>query len=297
MEGLIYRLQQKARYHLSGDPLKKRIAEINRFREEVTFNNHTFGIDGLEIPRKFSFLLERYDVFKSLLSLPGTSFEADGEQVIFEIDGIKLAVTTAEELFIIQEVFLTKSYEIVVTAPYVVIDIGMNVGYASLFFAKNPQVKKVIGFEPFKPTFEQATKNFKLNPSCRDKIYPHNLGLGKKNETMEARFSEDLKGKNSLFRSNKGDLHLIDIKKASVVLNEIFLTGPLDDFFIKMDCEGAEFDIFKDFIENGLNRQVMGFIIEWHFRYPQVIIDFLVKEGFKIHVNDHSGIGLIIAFR
>ena len=74
----------------------------------------------------------------------------------------------------------------------IVIDIGMNVGIASLFFATLPHVEKVYAFEPFKAPYLRAMDNFKLNPALSAKIQAYNFGLSNKFEELDV-LAEELR--------------------------------------------------------------------------------------------------------
>lgn len=67
---------------------------------------------------------------------------------------------------------------------FVVFDLGMNRGYATLYFAEDSRCLKVYGFEPVKETFDRAQVNIALNPHLEGKIAVHNFGLGKNAETV-----------------------------------------------------------------------------------------------------------------
>lgn len=67
---------------------------------------------------------------------------------------------------------------------YMVLDMGANRGYASLYFAMQKWCKKVFAFELFPQTAQQAQENLALNPTLESKITLHKYGLGSK-ETIE----------------------------------------------------------------------------------------------------------------
>ena len=100
---------------------------------------------------------------------------ADGLAV--EVSGIRMEVSIPEQIFIIDEVFSEKVYGLVSNGPAQVIDIGVNIGTATLYFANHPWVNKVIGFEPIEPTYRKAKHNIALNPLIASKISLFNFGL------------------------------------------------------------------------------------------------------------------------
>lgn len=118
--------------------------------------------------------------------------EQCGNFHVTEIDGVRVAqgnglnlgyIFDGDGILIVEEIFKNDEYNFDIGGPAVVIDIGMHIGLASLYFAARDDVEGVYGFEPFKPTFEQAMFNFKINEKYADKIHPHNYGLGDREST------------------------------------------------------------------------------------------------------------------
>jgi len=294
----IYRQNQKWKYHTATDSFEKKVAEINRFEQIIWLDKSLFSIKGcdLNLSRQYhSFIVDRIDLFIALLLGRGR-FELSTNDLIYIIDNIKLRVTTAEEIYILHEVFFEGCYRISVKEKFNVIDIGMNVGYTSLFFASNPHVMKIYGYEPFKPTFMDAQKNILLNPQLSAKIAPFNFGLGNEFEKRILHFSSNLKGKNSMYNDAMGNEE-IELRKAREIIGYVISRNPTESYFIKMDCEGAEFEIFENLQQGNIPDQIFGFIIEWHQKSPQPIIDILISNNFKVQMRGKDRIGIITAFR
>jgi FkbM family methyltransferase len=138
--------------------------------------------------------------------------------------------------------------------------------------------------------------NFKKNAPLSAKIIPHNYGLSLKSERRQLQYSAVLKGKNSTQVEHTGN-EVIELKEAYKVLDELIGANNQERFFIKMDCEGAEFEIFNSLESKRIHEQIFGFIIEWHFKDPQPIIDVLLLNNFKVQMSGGQEIGLITAFR
>ncbi len=293
----LYRQRQKWIYHTAKDSFVKKIAEINRFGRLVTLNKSSFIVKGCDINfsrSQHAFIVERLSIFKRLLHYG--AIQNVNENLFYTIDGVKLRITTSEEISIINEIFIGGCYNVIVRENFNVVDIGMNVGFASLYFAFNPKVNKVFGFEPFKPTYEDAQFNFSLNPQSASKISTFNFGLSKEDKSIVISYSSTLKGKNtSINKDTKGER--IELKETHGVLDEILKVNKDYPIFVKMDCEGAEFQIFESLAQNGIPKEVFGFIIEWHERLPVTIVQTLFANDFKVHQNGREKIGLIVAFR
>jgi FkbM family methyltransferase len=184
--------------------------------------------------------------------------------VYLQKDSIRFC-TTAEYPWIVREVFAQHIYFIhpkhLKSRDYVVFDFGMNRGYASLYFASQGWCKAVHGFELNEYTFVLAQENISLNPQLRDKIAIYNFGLGKSDEQLECyylphrdgicttsyEFLEDY-APEELDKVVKKE---ISIRKTSTVLQELVgAADPDQRFVLKIDVEGAEYDIIEDLTLN-----------------------------------------------
>jgi FkbM family methyltransferase len=295
---LIYRLNQKWKYHTARTSFEKKVAEINRNHPLIFLLATTFTIKGSELVfdrEHHAFIADRFQLFRELMEGNGT-FRIQGNDLLYVIGDIKMKVTTSEEIFIIHEIFIQCCYSIAAPWTFNVFDIGMNVGYASLFFAGSQRVNKVYGFEPFPPTFEDARTNFNLNPALSGKLVLHNFGLGARSEKRNLVYSRDFKGKNSTSEGGMEGSQEVEIRNALQVFGEIIDRSPQEQYFVKMDCEGAEFEIIES-LKGGIPQQIFGFIIEWHYHNPKPIVNALVAQGYKVQQRGTTDIGLITAFR
>ena len=110
----------------------------------------------------------------------------DGEdEISFAWLGIKCIIKNDDDLIVINEVLNFNKYKFAIAGESWVIDVGMNVGLASLYFARMPAVRAVHSFEPFSRPFARALTNFALNPELSVKIKPHQIGLSGKTEVLE----------------------------------------------------------------------------------------------------------------
>ena len=97
----------------------------------------------------------------------------DDGNVLVQAGTIKLLWKYDIEKIITKEVFYKERYNWGGRNDrYVVFDIGMNVGIASLFFAQRNDVECVYGFEPFPVTYQRALENISLNVKLMKKIVP-----------------------------------------------------------------------------------------------------------------------------
>ena len=300
----LYRQKQRYKYHTAKDKFEKKVAEINRFDEQVLFDYSNFKIKGIDLffrRGQHEFILDSFDLLVKLIYKSTGRFVVKDDEIFFYIRGLKLRVQTAEEIFILNEIFFENCYNFFIPdKEVVIIDVGMNVGFASLFFSTKPEVKRIYAFEPFNSTYSNAMKNLEFNPDFRNKIISYNFGWSNSTKTNEVTCSSKNRGRNrtvSLAESNDEKVSVQLYNGAEQLLN-IVNENDNKTIIIKMDCEGAEFEIFESLFNLKLPKQVKGIMLEWHFSEPSKIQSYLVESNFKL-VNTSLGenTGLIYGFR
>lgn len=257
-------------------------------------------------PGDFYFVLERYDVLRNLQAKLNATISIQENQLIVSFDNLVFNPTTAEELFILEEVYVNGTYNFSHNNLLVVIDVGMNVGFASLFFAHHKQVNAVYSFEPFNATFTQALKNIGLNPSLTNKIKPSNFGLSDQEEELTVDYNYENKGQvgvhgTSLIRSeiNHTEKATISLQAASPVIKKIIEQHSGQRFALKLDCEGAEYVILKSMASENLLSFFDLIFIEWHEKGPDELLTILKGQNFSAFYQQASAkkVGMIYAVR
>lgn len=280
---------------------------INKLVKKKTLENI---LDELGLPNIYpipKFMLDSKSYLLKLKSLPSTLFQLNEENIIISIYGINYFISTREEVFILYEIFINGIYNFEFSDPCVVIDIGMNVGFASLFFASKENVEKVISYEPFQPTYKKALRNFQLNPNISKKITPINLGAGLKDEKRIVDYCEEWAGSATI----TDDLHFHPKAMAKITQEEISIVSANQLFhnisrefsgikkIYKIDCEGSEYDIFSALASFQKDQLPEVFMVEWHYRGPEDIVKYLSSRGylsFSLFPNSIT-IGMIYAFK
>lgn len=229
--------------------------------------------------------------------------------LILQLGKIRAEITTLEELYILNEIIIDGCYNFLSPdTGIIVMDIGLNVGMASLFFAQSEAVSRVYSFEPFEPTFKQALKNIALNDDdIRNKIVPANYGIA--GVSREEEWDYDYSGKGNMglrnsFEENqttgtgRNNKVRVVLKGISEVLPEIMSRHPSQRIVLKVDCEGAEYEILEKLSATGLLKQIHILMIEWHLKGPQELTSLLQKNGFALmsQLPLNKVTGMIYAF-
>lgn len=160
--------------------------------------------------------------------------------------------------------------ELMQFADGVVIDVGANMGSHSINFAKKAQV--VYAFEPYLPTFNNLCANLALNLVLN--VIPKNQALGAYcGETMMPDIDMTEKHYSmGMFTGNgtrRVDIRTID----SLALSPVH--------FIKIDCEGFEFEVLRG-ANHTLQRENPVLFVEIH--KPELIdpiTEFMSARGYN----------------
>lgn len=145
--------------------------------------------------------------------------------------------------------------------PRVIIDVGSNIGSSILYFHEQFPTAKIYGFEPHPDTFRILEKNVGAIPSV--KIF--NYGLGAADAEVVVPF-DNADFARFMGKSDGADWSgplapvTCQVKHAGRAIDELGLTN-ID--LIKIDCEGAEYDILTS-LPPGLLRECKWIVGEMH---------------------------------
>ncbi len=225
----------------------------------------------------------------------------DGKGLISQISEVKIKEEYLTDFDIVHEIFIERVYNLSNLSKHtVVVDMGMNIGAASLYFAKNDNVDAVYGFEPFKDTYEQAIHNFGMNSSyIQNKIHPFNYGLLDKNDVLNVDITAEESGWRNIL-SNNDNTHKTKIisKDAGEVLRKIIDENEKAPILIKMDVEASEYRIFPRLIEENIFEHVYALLMEYHGN-SETLENMLMEQGFHVFAfgNSGGGIGMLYAIK
>jgi FkbM family methyltransferase len=275
----------------AGNPLASFGIPKNEF--DIKGQNIFFKPFNVTIPKQNSIaLLQGYENAYKLLKQKNAIFTVtETNELHVKVDGTNFCINDEEEFFILTEVFLEGSYnlKIPLTKKIALIDIGMNVGVTSLFYASNPAVEKVFSFEPFEPTYKMALNNIALNPSVAHKIQAFNFGLAAKETTLQVPYSLQQKGRmvvngtpQSTMQINKASQQTIQLKPVQHQFQTIGTQTQNNFVVCKIDCEGAEYEIIDSLFEAGLLNIPDVYFIEWHYKSPDTIVSKLLKSNYYV---------------
>lgn len=160
-----------------------------------------------------------------------------------------------------------------------VIDIGANFGAFSVYATHFNKNIKVLSYEPSKTTFKQLQENIKLN-QLENRIIPFRLAVGGKKRSVRL-YKTKMSGLSSIY-CTRGETEY-EIVKATT-LSEIIKKNKIGKCdFLKIDCEGAEYEILAGCPKN-IYEKINCISLEFHEmvpdKDPHQLIVVLKKAGF-----------------
>jgi FkbM family methyltransferase len=214
-------------------------------------------------------------------------------------DGAQFQVRTAMDVWIIIETYLARDYErhgFDLQSNWLVIDIGAGLGDFAITAAKKCRHGFVYAYEPFPESFELMQRNLSLNRVENVDAQPYAVGA-----TPGEMHLRTASGVPVLYSTAADDDHVgkDDVSVRATTLDEIFETFKLKTCdLLKMDCEGAEYDILFHTRPSTLQK-MKRICLEYHdgvTEYSHLdLIDFFEKNGFSVlrdpsPVHKHTGL-------
>jgi len=214
--------------------------------------------------------------------------------------GCKFRVRSFMDVWIIKETCLDHDYESNATPiqnGWTIIDIGAGLGDFAISVAyKHPRCQ-IYAYEPFPESYRLLVENIELN-STNNNIVAAPIAVGAQSGEM------------TLFATGAAVQHTTTNTSSSA--ESISIQGLcLDDVFevnviavcdfLKMDCEGGEFDVLFNASQTTL-KKIKNICLEYHngvtkFSHTD-LMDYLQKKGFQVRTVPnpvHSNLGFLYA--
>ena len=237
-------------------------------------------------------------------NLPKIKLILKGTVCYGECGNVRFKLKHSSDFGVLNQVFAHTEYGLRINKSISVIDVGMNIGLTSLFFAGMDNVKDVYGFEPFPKTYEQAIENISLNkPEVRDKIKPYLRGMGNKScklryDDYNDDFSWGMRVDGLELAQEDSADKTIQILKADEEIDRIIGQCKGDCIVLKLDCEGSEYDILSVLNESKVLSKIDIILLETHDFKEKVAVDILSNNKFVVFhqfMGTAEGLGMIYA--
>ncbi len=250
--------------------------------------NRTISIT--ELPKEgFSFLslLPRLFIVKRPFIMLKHYIQKDSPSFIDLKSGLRILLSShPHDIITFIVVFLRKDYGSI-KRDSVVVDIGANIGIFSLL-ASLSGAKRVYAFEPSQEAFQILCENIRLN-RLTDTIIPINRAVGA-NDNVAVKFpiaSSPYNRIKSSDDSNRDDYYEIQ----TVSLSSFIVNNNINHIdLLKLDCEGAEFEILPSINQSALTG-ISKIRMECHGE-PNQLIEELHRKGFVVERMKSNNIWL-----
>jgi FkbM family methyltransferase len=289
---------------------------------DVQFNQKTGGLSlkrlNLQISKEQDYLLESYYWALELAEKRNARFHRNERgELLVDVAGLCAFIETAEDNLILKELLVDGIYNVSFSRPAVVLDVGMNAGLASLYFASQPDVV-VVGYEPCAKTYDRTLRNIALNPNLSPKIKPIKAEIGDANFrttamslSREAARPNHLSDRTALGDGSAFEYEEIKVQDAAEVLNSIVADYPGREVVVKIDLERSgyfidgisESHVITRLGASGKLELVETIMLQWHRSKPKhappVLARPLSDNGYKVFLLGpyHPSEGMLYAVR
>ena len=213
-----------------------------------------------------------------------------GKEVVFELE-------SEADQSVFEEVFVDRDYrlldEVIGKATGLIVDGGAHIGCFSVYAAMQNSKARILAYEPEERNFALLKENLRVN-ECRN-VDCKNLAIWKWEGAKDLFLSEDSHNHSFL---GDGATKKVNCTTLDKILNKRWKDWKCD--LVKMDVEGAEFEILENLSEE-VFKKVKVWCIEYHEYWDfklQSLTAILQKNGLKVKTfpsRYDSRMGLIIA--
>lgn len=187
----------------------------------------------------------------------------------------------SEFLYGLKEIFIKEPYKQDLGPHPYILDCGAHIGLSVIYMKELAPGAEIDAFEPDDLNYELLSKNVASFGFQNVRLHKEAVW---KEDTILKFASDNTMG--SRISENGGN---IEVK--AVRLKRFLEKRPVD--FLKMDIEGAEYDVIMDIADQLHN--VRNFFIEYHGRYDQMnelldIFTTLNRHGFDYYIKEAANL-------
>lgn len=198
--------------------------------------------------------------------------------------GLQLKVRSRMDVWIVKETCIDRDYERVgepLQAEWRIIDIGAGIGDFCLDAgARFPQCE-VHAYEPFPESFQLLQANLHLNALTNVTLFPEAINSDRAPVKLDVSGTEAVQHSTAAHQATDASIIVVPATILKEVLDR--LQAPCD--LLKMDCEGAEYDILLTADDAELQR-IHRIVMEYHDNVVahshEELSTFLQQKGFQV---------------
>jgi FkbM family methyltransferase len=178
-------------------------------------------------------------------------------------NGLEIKLRTkSTDLQAFTNVWVLKEYvikEFETSKNDVVIDIGGHVGLFALYASMMSPNGRIISIEPYSQNFSLLKENVIKNNL--NNIIPVNKAITNSNKNIELFIDDNDDSAHSIYNNGKNSIQ-IESTTLEAIMNENQI---LECDMLKIDCEGAEFDIIESLSNKELSK-IRKIALEYHLK-------------------------------
>jgi len=254
---------------------------------------------GLDFFSKIRIFARSWNILKNWYLYPLVYFKlTKKDYVIFETrSGLKIKIrVNSTDLMAFTHVWMIQEYSddnFSINNDDVIIDVGAHIGLFALFASQFCKNGKIFCYEPIKENYKILIENIEMNQI--QNIFPNNLAVTKETSRVKIFLNDDQSG-HSMFIQNK---NFVEVDSKS--LSDIFIDNGIKECdFLKLDCEGAEYEIIES-LPSDLFTKINKTAIEYHMvdTKPELLEQLINKFkqfSFSVHTRSlFADIGFLFA--
>ncbi len=215
-------------------------------------------------------------------------------------NGLRFKIRTLMDAWIVKETCLDRQYEqagVSLVDGWTIIDVGAAFGDFAVSVAKQFPNSTVYAFEPYERSFALLQENIALNGV--NNVRPLPVAVANESATLLLQLMSREAVQHSTAAQSPGHTTL---EVQSMTLRRVFEEFQLERCdFLKMDCEGAEFDILLN-MDAELLTKIRHVCLEYHDGVTgyshKDLVAFFEAHGFVVRLTPnpvHAELGFLYA--
>ena len=186
-----------------------------------------------------------------------------GQQVLILRNGTRYVVRSLMDVWTIKETNLNRDYErygAAIQDGWNVVDIGAALGDFTVFAARQTAHGRVFAYEPAPDSVRVLKRNLDINRITNARVFPCAVSAKAGTLTLDVSGGVPVQYRTAgETRSAEGKIAVRSVALADVLAG--LPNGVCD--FLKMDCEGAEYDMLLN-LDNGALGRIRRICLEYH---------------------------------
>lgn len=168
-----------------------------------------------------------------------------------------------------------------------VVDIGAHIGVFAIFASKLARKGRIYAFEPIPENFKMLQHNIEINGI--ENVIPINKAISDRKGQREMLLSESNPAEHSFYFGRNATRKL---RVQTVSLKDVIEQNNIPQIdFLKMDCEGAEYEVLFGCPDNIL-KMIRKISLEYHnvdnIRNVFSLKNFLEEKGLKVKIESDN---------